>query len=267
MKVDFLLIFSATFLVTIECVQLQRFIPQGITLLLLCLKTAAETCPSCSSSNYCYCTAQNQYVTCSSCVAPTVLALGSQGQITTIAGYYDGYTGYDTSSTNVVATSAKFSNIQSIAVDSSGNIYISDQWNQIIRMVVQSSGTIYTIVGTKGSQGLSGDKGHATSAQLNNPKGITLDSSDNLIISDYYNYAIRKVTFGNSGPLNPSGKVMDATITTIVGTLGTSGSTLGAATSARYNFYRFFSTNSLTLLLSSFGYELYSYSTNNPILI
>ena len=52
---------------------------------------------------------------------------------------------------------------------------------------------ITTIAGT-GSDGYSGDGGAATSAQLNNPAGVALDSSGNVYIADYSNNRIRKLT-------------------------------------------------------------------------
>jgi hypothetical protein len=57
-----------------------------------------------------------------------------------------------------------------------GNIYIADYNNQRIRKVTVSTGIINTIVGT-GTPSYSGDNGPATSAALNYPSGVTLDSS------------------------------------------------------------------------------------------
>ena len=162
------------------------------------------------------------------------------GQISTIAGSYGGYTGYAIN--NGPATSAKFNNIQAIVTDISGNVYICDEWNQIVRMVIQSSGIIVTVAGTQGSSGTIGDNGLATSAKLNAPSGITIDHLGNLYISDYYNYAIRKVTFGSTGPVIAG--VGTGTISTVVGALGSYGTTMGAATSTRYHFYQIISTNS-----------------------
>ena len=75
--------------------------------------------------------------------------------------------------------------------DTSGKLYFADTQNHKIRMV-DASGIITTVAGT-GIAGDSGDGGPATSAQLDNPRGVHKDSSGNLYIADAYNHKIRKV--------------------------------------------------------------------------
>ncbi|MFD0712155.1 S-layer homology domain-containing protein [Paenibacillus sp. GCM10027626] len=89
------------------------------------------------------------------------------------------------------ATLAELYNPSGVAIDSSGNLYIADSSNHRVRKV-DASGKISTIAGT-GTGGYSGDGGPATSASLNNPYGLTIDSIGNLYISDYSNHSIRKV--------------------------------------------------------------------------
>ena len=80
-----------------------------------------------------------------------------------------------------------------MAIDSSSNIYIADGTNNRIRMVTASSGFISTVAGT-GTAGYSGDSAAATSAKLNGPAGVAVDSSGNIYIADRVNNRVRKVT-------------------------------------------------------------------------
>jgi sugar lactone lactonase YvrE len=120
-----------------------------------------------------------------------VRKVNTSGIISTYAG--NGSAGY--SGDGGPATSARLNNPWGIAVDGSGNVYIGDSKNNCIRKV-NNSGVISTIAGNN-IPGFSGDGGLATSAQLNNPTGMTLDASGNLFISDIANNRVRKVnTFG-----------------------------------------------------------------------
>ena len=115
------------------------------------------------------------------------------GTITTIAGDYSLGAGY--SGDGGPATSAQFYRPQDVAVDSAGNLYIADAYiNNRIRKV-DTTGTIRTVAGSgvPGTGGYGGDGGLATSAKLNGPSGITLDSGGNLFIADTDNSAIREV--------------------------------------------------------------------------
>jgi DNA-binding beta-propeller fold protein YncE len=81
-----------------------------------------------------------------------------------------------------------------VAVDASGDIYIADTVDSVIRKVTASSGNIATVAGD-GTGGYLGDKGPATKAELAGPWGVTVDSVGNLYIADTGNEVIRKVTF------------------------------------------------------------------------
>jgi sugar lactone lactonase YvrE/PKD repeat protein len=109
------------------------------------------------------------------------------GIINTVAG--NGSLGY--SGDGGAATSAKLLFPSGVAVDGSGNLYLADKYNNAIRMV-NTSGIINTVA-DNGTWGYSGDGGAATSAELNCPAGVVLDSSGNLYIADWFNNRIRMV--------------------------------------------------------------------------
>jgi RHS repeat-associated protein len=161
---------------------------------------------------------RNLYIADSSNSANVVRKVNaSTGIISTFAG--NGTQGY--SGDSGPATSAKLNQPGEVLADSSGNLYIADTGNNVIRKVAASTGIITTIAGN-GTMGYSGDSGPATSAELDGPWGMALDASGNLYIADRYNERIRKVSGG--------------TITTFAGngTQGYSGD--GAiATSAKLN--------------------------------
>ena len=79
-----------------------------------------------------------------------------------------------------------------VAVDSNGNIYIADTYNNRIRKVNSTTGIITTIAGN-GTGGYSGDGGIATNATLYHPFGVAVDSNGNIYIADHNNNRIRKV--------------------------------------------------------------------------
>ncbi len=94
------------------------------------------------------------------------------------------------------ATSARLSNPRDAAADSSGNVYIADASNHRIRRV-DTSGNISTFAGT-GTASSTGDGGAASSATLNFPEKLALDSSNNIYIGERGGNRVRKIdTSGN----------------------------------------------------------------------
>jgi len=106
--------------------------------------------------------------------------------ITTVAG--NGFTVGD----GGAATLATLCSPLGIATDRSGNVYIADICDNMVRKV-NTSGIISTVAGN-GTAGYSGDGGMADTAELNSPYGIAVDDTDNLYIADENNSVIRKVS-------------------------------------------------------------------------
>jgi sugar lactone lactonase YvrE len=146
--------------------------------------------------------AGNLYIDDPYCSRIRKIAIGT-GTITTYAG--NGQSGY--SGDNGPATSAELEQPQGIALDSAGNLYIADTYNDIVREVNAQTGIITTVAGTQPTNsccgftypqnGYSGDGGLATNAKLYWPEGLAVDGAGNLYIADYQNSAIRKVTAGS----------------------------------------------------------------------
>jgi sugar lactone lactonase YvrE len=117
------------------------------------------------------------------------IALPSAGDIGTVAG--NGSPTY--AGDGGAATSASIRFPEGVATDSNGNVYIADSGNNRIRKVTASSGDISTVAGD-GTAGFSGDGAAATSAELNFPEGVAVDSSGNIYIADTDNFRIRMVS-------------------------------------------------------------------------
>jgi sugar lactone lactonase YvrE/uncharacterized protein YjdB len=141
--------------------------------------------------------------------------VNTSGIISTVAG--NGFAGFFGDGTP--ATTARLNFPYGVAVDASGNLYISDRSNERIRKV-NTSGIISSIAGN-GFPGFSGDGGPATLAQFQEPSGIALDASGNIYVADHDNARIRKIS--TSG-----------TISTVAGTSSTgySGDGVPAVTAA-----------------------------------
>ncbi len=141
------------------------------------------------------------------------------GIITTLAGNtIAGYSG-----DGGMATDAQLYYPTGVTVDLLGNIFIADEFNNVIRKVTPD-GRISTYAGNN-TIGFSGDGGPATNAQFWHPADVGVDSVGNLYIADQDNSAIRKV--------NTSGII--STIAGIGGVSGFSGDG-GIATNAKLNF-------------------------------
>jgi uncharacterized repeat protein (TIGR01451 family) len=148
------------------------------------------------------------------------------------------------------ATAAAMYSPDGLAVDSAGDLFISDFWENVIREVTPD-GIIHTIAGNgvgggTGGGGYSGDGGPATAAELFNPEFIRLDAAGDLFISDGGNNVIREVRAG--------------IITTVAGN-GTAGYTGdgGPATAAELGAYP------AGLAVDAYGDLFIADATNNVI--
>ena len=122
-----------------------------------------------------------------------VRKVSASGTITAYAG--NGSSGFG--GDGGAATSAQLFPGHGIGVDSAGNLYIADLYNNRIRKV-DSSGIITTFAGSGtdnsiGQGGYSGDGGAATAAMLNLPNAVAVDAAGNVYIADTSNYRIRRV--------------------------------------------------------------------------
>jgi hypothetical protein len=153
--------------------------------------------------------------------------VGTNGIINTVAGSNALGAGY--SGDSGLAVNAQLYSPTAVAVDPSGNLYIADTGNNVIRKV-NTSGVITTVAGT-GTAGYSGDGLAATSATLYAPGGLAFDSSWNLFVSDTGNHVIRKLTFSSTistssspsadGTTSGGGTVDNGTSVTVVATPAT----------------------------------------------
>jgi hypothetical protein len=112
----------------------------------------------------------------------------ANGNITSVAG--TGVPGY--SGDGAAATSALLDGPAGLFVDTSGNIFIADTENSVIREVVAATGFIATVAGNN-TAGFSGDGGIATSAELNTPLALFANSAGKLFVADTSNSRIRKL--------------------------------------------------------------------------
>jgi sugar lactone lactonase YvrE len=120
---------------------------------------------------------------------------------------------------------------EGMVFDNSGNLYVADPADNLV-LSSTTNGGLGVVAGDQpsnqgaGTAGYNGDGITATTAELNAPQDVAVDSAGNVYIADTLNFRIRKVT------------VATGIITTVAGS-GTQGNTGdgSAATSAEVNAY------------------------------
>ncbi len=196
--------------------------------------------------------------------------ISPSGVVTNLAGV--GGTG---GAVNGTGGTARFNNPSGIALDTSGNVYVADIGNHLIRKI-SAAGVVSSFAGIWGAVGHV--NGTAGTARFDNPSGVAIDTSGHVYVADTYSHLIRKIspegvvstlagTTGVSGVVEGSGQtarffypkgvavdtsgtlyVADANnhlirkitpagvVTTLAGVASTSGSSDGMGTTARFNF-------------------------------
>ena len=149
-----------------------------------------------------------------------VRKIDAAGIITTIAGTGE----LGSAGDGGRAVDAQLSNPFGLALDGSGNLYVSETTGNRVRKI-DAHGMITTIAGT-GVAGYTGDGGAAVAAALNGPRSLALDAG-NLYVADFANYRIRRIasdgtisTFAGNGKPGNNGDGQAATAAAINAPLG-----------------------------------------------
>lgn len=122
--------------------------------------------------------------------------ISTDGKVSTLAG--SGIPGF----ADGMGTAAAFNTPSCVALDRSGNVYVTDRGNHRIRKI-SPSGSVSTLAGS----GIRGkDNGPSGVAQFNEPEGVAVDDAGNVYVADTRNNVIRKIsregfvtTFAGSG--------------------------------------------------------------------
>jgi secreted PhoX family phosphatase len=159
---------------------------------------------------------------------PVASSGGTNWHVTTIAGLAG-----NPGSADGTNSAARFKIPTGITADATGNLYVADDGNAIIRMVTPTAGSgqtawvVSTIAGSPGSHGSADGAGRV--ARFHVPFGITVDKATNLYVTDYTASTIRRLT--------PPGSAIGQTnwiVSTIAGSVGGFGSADGTGSAAEF---------------------------------
>lgn len=144
------------------------------------------------------------------------------GVVTTLAGLLGGPVG----SQDGTGSGAQFNFPKSVAVDSTGNVYVADTFNNTIRKVTPA-GVVTTLAGSAGSRDSYGSAdGDGRAARFAYPRGLAVSTAGEIFVADGNNYTIRKMTQTGTNWM----------VTTVAGVAGTVGSKNGIGDGARFNY-------------------------------
>ncbi len=138
------------------------------------------------------------------------------GAVTTLAG---GTAGFADDDVDDAVSTARFKNPWGVAVDDSGNVYVADTSNNVIRKITPA-GLVSTLAGAVGLAGFADGSGDA--AHFRSPTGIVMGTDGHLYVVDQGNNVIRKITTAG-------------VVTTVAGLASTTGNADGLGSEARFS--------------------------------
>jgi streptogramin lyase len=118
----------------------------------------------------------------------TIRKITAAGMVTTLAGSAGKRGSFDGT-----GGAARFDSPGAVAIDSAGNLYVAETFNNVIRKITPP-GVVTTFAGTAGFFRTGSVDGAGSVARFNNPAGIAADSNGNLYVADWVNATIRKIT-------------------------------------------------------------------------
>ena len=144
----------------------------------------------------------------------TIRKITSAGVVSTLAGLA-GHTG----SADGVGSAARFNSPSGVALDTNGNVYVSDRFNHTVRKITPAA-AVSTLAGLAGSTG--SDDGRGSDARFYFPSSVAVDTNGYVYVADRSNDTVRKITPGG-------------VVNTLAGLAGILGSDDGAGSAARFN--------------------------------
>jgi hypothetical protein len=145
-----------------------------------------------------------------------VTPVGTNWVVTTIAGLQRKF-----GSADGIGNAARFAGPWDVAVDRTGQLYVADGANHLIRKMtlVETNWVVTTLAGLEGNYGSTNATG--SKAQFAGPSGVAVDRGGNIYVADQINYTIRKIS-------------PEQEVTTLAGLAGYGGNASGTNSDARF---------------------------------